>query len=67
MKTAALAIAAAALCGCIDRTPAPPQARACTEEARQCPDGSYVGRSGPDCAFICPAPAAGGMSVAPPG
>ena len=24
---------------------------ACTEEARQCPDGSYVGRSGPHCEF----------------
>ena len=23
----------------------------CTADARQCPDGSYVGRQGPDCAF----------------
>ena len=30
---------------------------ACTMEAMQCPDGSYVGRSGPNCAFAaCPAP-----------
>ena len=29
----------------------------CTEEAKQCPDGSYVGRTGPDCAFAaCPVP-----------
>ena len=29
---------------------------ACTQEARQCPDGSYVGRIGPDCEFAeCPA------------
>jgi hypothetical protein len=29
--------------------------RACTEEAKQCPDGSYVGRTGPDCEFAaCP-------------
>jgi hypothetical protein len=29
---------------------------ACTEEAKLCPDGSYVGRTGPDCAFAaCPA------------
>lgn len=29
--------------------------RACTEEARVCPDGTAVGRSGPDCAFDrCP-------------
>ncbi len=28
---------------------------ACTMEAKLCPDGSYVGRSGPDCAFApCP-------------
>ena len=28
---------------------------ACTEEAKQCPDGSYVGRSGPSCEFApCP-------------
>lgn len=27
----------------------------CTQEAKLCPDGSYVGRSGPDCAFAaCP-------------
>ncbi|MFH0740051.1 MAG: dockerin type I domain-containing protein, partial [bacterium] len=25
--------------------------RACTMEAKQCPDGSYVGRSGPSCEF----------------
>ncbi|MDB5194174.1 MAG: protein of unknown function with transrane region [Parcubacteria group bacterium] len=28
---------------------------ACTMEAKLCPDGSYVGRTGPDCAFsACP-------------
>lgn len=27
----------------------------CTMEAKQCADGSYVGRQGPDCAFaLCP-------------
>lgn len=27
----------------------------CTQEAKQCPDGSYVGRSGPQCQFAdCP-------------
>lgn len=27
----------------------------CTQEAKQCPDGSYVGRSGPQCEFAaCP-------------
>ena len=27
---------------------------ACTEEAMMCPDGSYVGRTGPKCEFVCP-------------
>jgi len=33
-----------------------PHAAACSAEALMCPDGSYVGRSGPACAFAaCPA------------
>lgn len=29
--------------------------KACTMEARLCPDGSYVGRTGPNCEFApCP-------------
>lgn len=28
----------------------------CTADAMQCPDGSYVGRTGSDCQFVCPAP-----------
>lgn len=36
---------------------------ACTMEARLCPDGSYVGRSGPDCAFAaCPSVAEGAVA-----
>jgi hypothetical protein len=27
---------------------------ACTMDAKQCPDGSYVGHSGPKCEFVCP-------------
>ncbi|MCL5409853.1 MAG: hypothetical protein M1607_03275 [Patescibacteria group bacterium] len=28
---------------------------ACTQEAKQCPDGSFVGRTGPNCEFSpCP-------------
>ncbi len=26
----------------------------CTQEAMQCPDGSWVGRTGPQCEFKCP-------------
>lgn len=29
---------------------------ACTADAMQCPDGSWVGRSGPKCEFVCPSP-----------
>lgn len=28
---------------------------ACTMDAMMCPDGSYVGRTGPNCEFVCPA------------
>lgn len=32
---------------------------ACTMEAKMCPDGSYVGRTGPKCEFeTCPPPKA---------
>ena len=35
---------------------APSYPRACTQEAKQCPDGSYVGRTGKNCEFAkCPA------------
>lgn len=35
--------------------PAIPEGQACTMEAKLCPDGSYVGRSGPNCSFAdCP-------------
>lgn len=27
----------------------------CTADAMLCPDGTYVGRSGPNCEFVCPA------------
>lgn len=34
-----------------------PQQKACTEEGKQCPDGSYVSRVGPNCEFAqCPSP-----------
>lgn len=36
-------------------TPAPlPEETMCTQDAMQCPDGSYVGRTGPSCEFVCP-------------
>jgi Immunoglobulin-like domain of bacterial spore germination len=36
-------------------TPVPdPVEVMCTADAMQCPDGSYVGRTGPSCAFVCP-------------
>lgn len=42
--------------GCVSsRRPASPMpAVACPSDARQCPDGNYVGRTGPQCEFVCP-------------
>ena len=31
-----------------------PQPVACTMDAMQCPNGSWVGRTGPNCQFVCP-------------
>ena len=37
------------------KNPNEPERIACTMEAKMCPDGSYVGRQGPDCDFAaCP-------------
>lgn len=35
-------------------TAAAQDAVACTMDAFMCPDGSYVGRTGPQCEFVCP-------------
>lgn len=42
-----------------ERVPVMDEPVACTNEAQQCPDGSWVGRSGPDCEFVCPEPSDG--------
>ncbi|MHB1769972.1 MAG: hypothetical protein ACYCPH_02755 [Minisyncoccota bacterium] len=49
---------------------APSGGQACTQEAKLCPDGSYVGRTGPNCEFAaCPESTAtsttGGGSILP--
>ncbi|MFM2339939.1 MAG: hypothetical protein RLZZ360_575 [Candidatus Parcubacteria bacterium] len=31
-----------------------PEGTMCKQDAMQCPDGSYVGRTGPNCEFVCP-------------
>lgn len=37
---------------------------ACTMEAKQCPDGSYVGRIGPNCEFAsCPSPTSNSTTI----
>ena len=42
--------------------PMPPAAERspimCTQDVQQCPDGRFVGRTPPGCAFVCTAPAA---------
>jgi hypothetical protein len=35
-------------------SPEPKTTTACTKDAMMCPDGSYVGRIGPKCEFVCP-------------
>ena len=43
--------------------PSIPPGRACTMEAKACPDGSYVSRTGPNCEFApCPGDSAGGSA-----
>ena len=37
--------------------------RACAADAMQCPDGSWIGRTGPNCTFICPATNSNGSCV----
>ncbi|KKU20448.1 MAG: hypothetical protein UX31_C0041G0009 [Candidatus Nomurabacteria bacterium GW2011_GWA1_46_11] len=46
----------------VSATPAvAPGPVACTADAMQCPDGSYVGRQGPKCEFApCPGASSGG-------
>jgi hypothetical protein len=34
----------------------PPGEVICTMDAMECPDGSFVGRTGPKCEFVCPEP-----------
>src|SRR3989344_1332929 len=41
----------------INKSSPPPNEIACTQDAKLCPDGSYVSRSGPNCEFsLCPTP-----------
>ncbi|MFA5186250.1 MAG: hypothetical protein WC551_07215 [Patescibacteria group bacterium] len=50
-----LLLACGAGCSTATQVTPQPQPIACTMEAKQCPDGSYVGRSGPNCEFAaCP-------------
>lgn len=36
---------------------------ACTADATMCPDGSYLGRSGPKCEFVCPTYEINGVGI----
>ncbi len=54
--------------GCNPPPPAAPHEApvGCTKEARVCPDGSTVGRTGPDCEFQrCPGDPDNGLSPDP--
>jgi hypothetical protein len=39
---------------CPRATPTQKQIIYCTQDAKQCPDGSWIGRTGPNCEFVCP-------------
>lgn len=39
---------------CPKSAPTQKQVVYCTQDAKQCPDGSWVGRTGPNCEFVCP-------------
>ena len=53
----ALFVIVAAVLVFLDRPGGTPSPIACTQEAKLCPDGSYVGRTGPNCEFApCPEP-----------
>ena len=43
---------------CTLKACASPPSGACPELAKLCPDGSYVGATGPNCEFVCPSPKA---------
>ncbi|MDC0670363.1 hypothetical protein [Nannocystis radixulma] len=56
-------LAACLVSACAGKSNPPPTedpgVKACTKEAKVCPDGSIVGRTGPDCEFAaCPEAAA---------
>ncbi|HNV88637.1 MAG TPA: hypothetical protein PKL53_06700 [Methylotenera sp.] len=37
----------------VEKPSTPPDQIVCTHDAKQCADGSSVGRSGPNCEFVC--------------
>lgn len=51
-------------CGKPDMTDTPRDIGMCTRELHLCPDGTKVGRTGPDCAFVCPDDNAADESIA---
>lgn len=59
--TLAVMFVASALAGACTKKasetpPQPPEGQVCTRDAKVCPDGSAVGRTGPNCEFApCPA------------
>jgi hypothetical protein len=50
-----IAVIAAMVSLFISKEAEAPAPIACTMDALMCPDGSYVGRTGPNCEFVCPA------------
>lgn len=71
LHTIVVAVFVGLLSACAAKTSSPsgkPDELRCTTEAKMCPDGSGVGRTGPNCEFApCPgAPAADGAAADAP-
>ena len=49
-----LLVAGSARAQMTNEAPEPIEPIMCTMDVKQCPDGSFVGRSGPKCEFVCP-------------
>ncbi|MBZ5708761.1 hypothetical protein [Nannocystis pusilla] len=68
-KSVLALLVACLVSACAGKSNPPPadEPRACTMDAKICPDGSAVGRTGPNCEFApCPAAPEGEASETPP-
>jgi len=63
----ALALVAAAVWYLLATPAHAPGPVACTADAMQCPDGTWMGRTGPNCQFVCPGASSTATTTPPAG